>query len=171
MNVVDIALVVLLLLCALRGSWRGVFRESFGFAALLGGLLAALRGAEQAAAWLGTVAPVADVNPTAVLGIAFVGVFLAVSTLINLCGVAADQVFGRGALRIPSRLLGALFAAGKGAAVAGAALLFLQLFPVIKGLDRTILDSRIGRPLVSVTEATLRAEWRGGAAPGADRPA
>jgi uncharacterized membrane protein required for colicin V production len=170
MNVVDIALVVLLLLCALRGAWRGVFRESFGFAGLLGGLLAALRGAEPAAAWLGGMLPVADVNPTAMLGIAFVGVFLAVSALINLCGVAADQVLGRGALRIPSRLAGALFAAGKGAAVAAVTLLFLQLFPVVKGLDRTILDSRLGRPLVSVAEAALRAEWRG-SAPGADRPA
>jgi hypothetical protein len=103
MSAIDIALVVLLLLCALRGSWRGLFREAFGFAALIGGLLAALRGAEPAAAWLGTVLPVADVNPTAVLGVAFVGVFLVVSTLINLLGVAADQVLGRGALRIPSR--------------------------------------------------------------------
>jgi uncharacterized membrane protein required for colicin V production len=171
MNAVDIALVVLLLLCALRGSWRGVFRESFGFAALLGGLLAALRHAAPAAAWLGTVAPLATVNPTAVLGIAFVGVFLVVSTLLNLCGVAADQVFGRGALRIPSRLAGALFAAGKGAAVAACALLFLQLFPIVKGLDRTILDSRLAHPLVSVAEATLRAEWRDGTPAAADRPA
>ena len=44
MNGIDVALVVLLLLCGLRGSWRGFFRESFGFAALLLGLLAALRG-------------------------------------------------------------------------------------------------------------------------------
>lgn len=171
MNAIDIGLVVVLLLCALRGSWRGLFREVFGFAALLGGLLAALRAAGPAAAWLGSVAPVADLNPTAVLGAGFVGVFLVVSAAVNLVGVAADQVFGRGALRIPSRAIGALFAAGKGAAVAACALLFLQLFPVVKGLDRTILDSRLARPLVSAAEATLRSEWRGEAAPGADRPA
>ena len=171
MNAIDIGLVVVLLLCALRGSWRGLFRESFGFAALVGGLLAALRFAEPAAAWLGTVAPVADVNPTAVLGVGFVGVFLVVSTVVNLVGVAADQVLGRGALRIPSRLLGAVFAAGKGAAVAACALLFLQLFPVVKGLDRKILDSRLARPLVSAAEATLRSEWHSGPAQGADRPA
>jgi uncharacterized membrane protein required for colicin V production len=171
MSAIDIALVVLLLLCALRGSWRGLFREAFGFAALIGGLLAALRGAEPAAAWLGTVLPVADANPTAVLGVGFVGVFLVVSTLINLLGVAADQVLGRGALRIPSRMVGALFAVAKGAAVAGCALLFLQLFPVIKGLDRKILDSRLTRPLVSAAEATLRSEWHSGPAQGADRPA
>ena len=171
MNAIDIGLVVVLLLCALRGSWRGLFREVFGFVALLGGLLAALRAAEPTAAWIGTVAPVADINPTAVLGAAFVGVFLVVSTFINLLGVASDQVFGRGALRIPSRVIGALFAAAKGAAVAACALLFLQLFPVVKGLDRKILDSRLARPLVSAAEATLRSEWHSGAAPGADRPA
>ncbi|MBX3026519.1 CvpA family protein [bacterium] len=171
MNAIDIGLVVVLLLCALRGSWRGLFRESFGFAALIGGLLAALRCAEPAAAWLGTVAPVADVNPTAVLGAAFVGVFLVASTIINLVGVATDQVLGRGALRIPSRIVGALFAAAKGAAVIACGLLFLQLFPVVKGLDRLILDSRLARPLVSAAEKALRSEWHGGAAPGADRPA
>lgn len=171
MNAIDIGLIVVLLLCALRGSWRGLFREVFGFAALLGGLLAGLRFAAPAAAWLGTVAPVAEVNATAVLGIAFVGVFLVVSTVLNLVGLAMDQVLGRGPLRIPSRIIGALFAAAKGAAVAACALLFLQLFPVVKGLDRTILDSRLGRPLVAAAEKTLRSEWHGGAAPGADRPA
>lgn len=171
MNAIDIALVILLLLCALRGSWRGIFRESFGFLALLAGLLVALRSAEPAAAWLGTVLPLADLNPTAVLGIAFVVVFLAVSTVVNLVGLAADQVFGRGPLRIPSRLAGALFAVGKGAAVIACALLFLQLFPVVKGIDRTILDSRLARPLVAAAEATLRAEWRDGAAAPADQPA
>ena len=52
MNGIDVALVVLLLLCGLRGSWRGIFRESFGFAALMLGLLAALRGADAGAEWL-----------------------------------------------------------------------------------------------------------------------
>jgi uncharacterized membrane protein required for colicin V production len=171
MNAIDIGLVVVLLLCALRGSWRGLFREVFGFVALVGGLLSALRFAGDGAAWLGTVAPAADLNPTAVLGAAFVGVFLVVSTIVNLVGLAMDQVFGRGPLRIPSRVAGALFAVAKGAAVAACTLLFLQLFPVVKGLDRTILDSRLARPLVSAAETTLRSEWHGGAAPGADRPA
>jgi hypothetical protein len=109
-------------------------------------------------------------NQTALLGGAFVGVFVLVSTLISLVGVACDQVLGRGPLRIPSRVAGALFALGKGAAVAAFALLFLQLFPVVKGLDRQILDSRIARPLVSSAEAALRSGWRDGAA-AADRQA
>jgi len=160
MNAIDVALVVLLLVCALRGSWRGVFRESFGFAALLIGIWAALRFAESGAAWLGGRLPTADLNQTALLGAAFVAIFLFVSALISLLGVAADQVLGRGALRIPSRVAGALFALGKGAAVAAFVLLFLQLFPVVKGLDRQILDSRIARPLVAGAAAALRSGWR-----------
>jgi len=170
MNGIDVALVVLLLLCGVRGSWRGVFRESFGFAALLVGIWAALHGADAGAAWLAGRVPAADTNPTVLLGAAFVGCFLLVGTLVNLLGVACDQLFGRGPLRIPSRVAGALFALGKGAAVAAFTLLFLQLFPVVKGLDRQILDSRIARPLVSSAEAALRSGWRDGAA-AADRQA
>src|SRR5215470_12432512 len=117
MNGIDVALVVLLLVCGLRGSWRGVFRESFGFAGLLVGLLAALRGAEVGAAWLTAHAPIGELSGTALLGAAFVAIFLVVSAAINLIGVACDQLFGRGALRVPSRVGGALFALAKGTAV------------------------------------------------------
>ena len=164
MNAVDVALVVLLLLCGLRGTWRGFFRESFGFAALLLGLLAALRGAEAGAAWLSALTPTADLNGTALLGAAFVAIFLAVSGLVNLTGVACDQLFGRGALRIPSRVAGALFALGKGAAVLAFVLLFFHLFPVVPGIDQQISSSRIARPMVSAAGAALRAGWRDGSA-------
>ena len=165
MNAIDVALVVLLLLCGVRGAWRGVFRESFGFAGLLIGIWAALHGASAGAAWLSERLPAADMNATALLGVAFVAAFLIASTVVNLLGVACDQVFGRGPLRIPSRVAGAVFALAKGAAVAAFALLFLQLFPVVKGLDRQILDSRFARPLINSAQAALRSGWRDGTAP------
>lgn len=162
MNGMDVALVVLLLLCALRGSWRGIFRESFGFAALVIGLLAALRGAEAVSARLAELPLAADLAPSSLLGIAFVGIFLVVSTLLNLGGIAFDQLFGRGALRIPSRVGGALFALGKGAASLAVVLLFLHLFPVVPALDNQIATSRLARPMVSAAGAALRAGWRAG---------
>jgi uncharacterized membrane protein required for colicin V production len=170
MNAIDVALVILLLLCGLRGSWRGLFRESFGFAALLIGIWAALHGAEAGAAWLSGRLPGVETNPAALLGIAFVVTFLLAGTLVNLIGVACDQVFGRGVLRLPSRIGGAAFAVAKGAAIAAFALLFLQLFPIVKGLDRQILDSRIAHPLVSSAEAALRSGWHDATAT-ADRQA
>jgi membrane protein required for colicin V production len=169
MNGIDVALVVLLLVCGLRGSWRGIFREIFGFAALVVGLLAALRGAELGAAWISGRAPTGEMSGSALLGIAFVAIFLVVSAAVNLIGVAGDQLFGRGALRIPSRIGGALFALAKGAAVLAFVLLFLHLFPIVHGIDEQISGSRIARPMVSAAGAALRAGWRAG--PAGNRPA
>lgn len=164
MNGIDVALIILLLACAARGTWRGLFRESFGFIALLGGLLIALRGAAAGSAWLGARPAVAELNGNALLGVAFVVIFLAVSTAINLVGIACDQVFGRGALRIPVRALGAVFALGKGAAVLALILLFFHLFPIVPAIDQQITGSRLARPMVSAAGAALRAGWRTGSA-------
>jgi uncharacterized membrane protein required for colicin V production len=164
MNGIDVALVVLLLLCGLRGSWRGFWREGFGFAGLILGLLAALRGAESGASWLADRAWAGELSGPALAGVAFVLIFLVVSTALNLVGVASDQLFGRGGLRVPSRVGGALFAFGKGVAVFAFILLFLQLFPLVPGIDQQIAGSRIARPMVAAAGAALRAGWRDGSA-------
>ena len=52
MSEIDAALVVLLLLCALRGFWRGFLRECFGFAGLVLGLAVAMRFAGAASSLL-----------------------------------------------------------------------------------------------------------------------
>ena len=171
MNGIDAALVVLLLLCGLRGSWRGVFREAFGFLALLVGLWAALRWADPGAGWLAGRLPLADVNQIALVGAAFVIIYLVVSTLLTVIGLACDQVLGRGALADGEGDAGQAARHAHGAAVLAVVLLFLQLFPVVRGLDRQILDSRIGRPLIAAAEAALRAGWRDEAPAAPDRQA
>lgn len=168
MNGIDGALVVLLLLAALRGSWRGFFRESFGFVALVGGLVAALRGADPAATWVATVVPAGEFSGSALLGVAFVAVFLVVSTLLNLVGVACDQLFGRGRLQTLSRVGGALFALAKSAVLLAFVMLFFHLFPLVPAVERQIAGSRLAPPMVSAAGAVLRAGWRDGAA--ASRP-
>jgi uncharacterized membrane protein required for colicin V production len=161
MNGIDVALVVLLLVCSLRGSWRGVFRESFGFAGLVLGLLAAARGAEAGASRLSAYSWAAELSGPALAGAAFVLIFLIVSAVVNLIGVAADQLFGRGILRMPSRIGGAVFALAKGGAVLAFLLLFLQLFPFVPGIDQQITGSRFGRPMAAAAGAALRAGWHG----------
>ena len=168
MNGIDVALVVLLLLAALRGSWRGFFRESLGFIALVGGLGAALRGAEPAAAWIGSIVPSGEFSGSALLGAAFVAVFLVVSTLLGLIGVACDQLFGRGRLQTISRVGGALFEPAKSAVVLAFVLLFFHLFPLAPVVEQQIAGSRLAPPMVSAAGAVLRAGWRDGAA--ANRP-
>ena len=77
-------------------------------------------------------------SAAALHGAAFVAIFMVVSAAVNLLGLACDQLFGRGVLRVPSRVGGALFGLGKGAAVFAFVLLFLHLFPVVPGIDQQI---------------------------------
>ena len=110
MNGIDIALVVLLLGAAVRGFWRGFFREVFGFAALLVGLWAALQSTAAGAALLGRYVGL----PAATLAaVAFLAVFMIVHTGGNLMGIALSRLAGpRGFFGI-GRVAGALFAASK----------------------------------------------------------
>ena len=162
MNGIDVALVILLLLCAGRGLWRGFFRESFGFLGLITGLVAALRLSDEGAAWLATYV---DVPAAARLGIAFVGIFILVHTVMNLFGFILDRLLGGVLLRRMSSAAGALFALAKGGAVLAFILLFLHLFPVVPGLDQRIMESQIARPMVSVAGSVIRAGLRQAAEP------
>ncbi len=168
MNEIDVALVVLLLICALRGFWRGFFRESCGFFSLIIGIVAALRYAEAGAALLATRIELSDLPATVRLGIAFVGIFAVVNTAGTILGFLCDRLFGSGARRRVTRVGGAVFGLGKGGAVLAFVLLFFYLFPVLPGLDRQIMDSQIARPMVAAASAVLRVGWQG-AAPGAPR--
>jgi hypothetical protein len=113
--------------------------------------------------------PSGELSAPALLGAAFVGIFIVVSAAVNLIGLACDQLFGGGVFRVPSRVAGALFGLGKGAAVFAFILLFLHLFPVVPGIDQQISGSRIARPMISAAGAALRAGWHEGA--GENRPA
>ncbi len=160
MNGIDVVLVVLLLIFTVRGFWRGFFRESFGFLALVVGLALALRFADRGAALLAVWLDFPELSAAARLGIAFVGIFVVVQTAINLIGLLCDAVVGRAALRRVSRVTGAGFAVAKGGAILAFVLLFLQLFPVAPQLDRQIMESRLARPLVSVAGLVIRVGWR-----------
>lgn len=169
MNLVDVALVVLLILCAARGFLRGLLREVFGFAALFVGLLAAARLAIVGGGELAVLAPLDSLPEAALSGIAFVGVFLLVSALINFVGFLAERLLGGGVLRQLSRVAGAGFAVLKGALVMSFALLFFHLFPFVDGFDLQLQESRLARPMIAAADAALRKSWRG--APAAEERA
>ncbi len=153
MNGVDLALGILLSICALRGYWRGFFRETFGLLALIGGVAAAVELAPLGTAMLQQYLHL----PSAVdAGLAFIGIFVVVHTGINLIGVLLDRLTRALFLRGLNRLGGAVLGAGKGAAVLGLVLLFLHLFPLIPELDGQIMSSAIGRPLVSAAGNVIR---------------
>jgi len=153
MNAVDLVLIFLLLLWALRGYWRGFFRESFGLIALIGGIAMAIQFAALGA---GLLQQRFRIPAPVDAGIAFVAIFLVVHTLVNLLGVLFDRIAGALFLRGINRLAGAVFGAGKGAAILGLLLLFLHLFPLVPELDAQIMHSTIGRPLVNAAGDAVR---------------
>jgi uncharacterized membrane protein required for colicin V production len=159
MNSVDVALSFLLLACALRGYWRGVFRESFGLAALVAAVVAAFECTVPAAAVLQEYLPLPSPLDS---GLAFVGLFVIVQSTVNLLGVLLDRTAGA---VVPGlvRIAGALFGMGKAAAAVAFVLLFVHLFPVLPGLDERIMSSRLGRPLLALASSVTRVAAEHGA--------
>lgn len=166
MNAVDLALLFLLLLWALRGYWRGFFRESFGLLALVGGIGMAIQFAALAA---GVLQQRFRIPPPVDAGVAFVTIFVVVHTLVNLIGALLDRLASALFLRGINRLAGAAFGAGKGAAILGLVLLFLHLFPIVPELDGHIMSSVIGRPLVNTAGDAVRFALQSAARPEAER--
>ena len=157
MNLIDVALVVLLLLCALRGFWRGFFRESFGFLGLILGLGAALRFSDLGAVGL---APYVPLPSTASVGIAFVAIFMIAYTSLNLFGLLLESLLGSLMLQRANQVAGVAFAVAKGGAILALVLLFFHLFRVVPALDQRIMASRVGRPLVTAAESVIHAGLR-----------
>ncbi len=153
MNSVDLTLSVLLVVCALRGYWRGFFRECFGLLALIGGMVAAV---EFAGAGAGLLQERFRIPVPVDVGVAFVLIFVIVHTSVNLVGVLLDRLAGALFLRGVTRLAGAAVGAGKGVAVLAFLLLFLHLFPLVPTLDEQIMRSTIGRPLVTAAGSVAR---------------
>ena len=165
MNLVDLVLAILLVLCALRGYLRGLIRESFGFVAFLIGLLAALRLADSFSAYLSGWDLLAGLPDAALAGAAFVALFLLVSASINLFGFIFDRFVGKGLLRRVAQVGGGLFGVFKGACVLAFILLFLSLFPFVNGLDDQLVASRLARPMISAADNLLRGNWSAIASP------
>lgn len=145
MNAVDLVLISVLLLFALRGYWRGFFRELFGVLGLVVGALGATsfasEGAELAKNYL--------TLPAAVLtGVSFAVIFIVLHTMMNVVGVLLDRLAKMVFLRGVNRLAGAVFGAGKAAVITALILLGLHLLQLAPELDRQIMSSRIGQPMV-----------------------
>jgi membrane protein required for colicin V production len=154
MNAVDIVLVVVFALCALRGYWRGFFREFFGLLGLAVGGLAAVRFAPEGVQFLEQHLTL----PEPILaGVAFAGIFVIVHTAVNIIGLLFDRLAKAIFLSGINRFAGAVFAAGKGAVVMALLLFGLHLFQRFPELDQQIMSSTIGRPLVQAAGELINA--------------
>jgi len=154
MNVVDVALALLLVVAAIRGYVRGVVREASSLLALVAGLYAAFSLAPTVEA----VVASRYVLPSPVgAGLAFVAVFASVYVVFSVVGVLLDRRGSSTVVRVATGLGGAAVGGGKAGAVAAFVLLFAHLFPIAPGLDRQLMASALGRPIVAAAEQAVRA--------------
>lgn len=165
----DVALVAFVVLAAIRGSWRGFYREAFGLLALVGGLgIAAL-----AAPWVETVIRDAvRLPPPLPAAMAFVGVFVAAHTVFHAAGALGEWLRSPTGSRWASALGGGLLGAGKGAVLLAFVLLFLHLFPIVPRVDAYLAESPLARQLVGAAARFIEVSGTGGGAgPGSERRA
>lgn len=153
MNGVDVVLVLILVVFALRGYWRGFFRESFGVLAVIAGVAAALQFTAPGTLVLQEYA---SLPPAVQTGVAFVGIFVVVYAIVNLIGALLDRLAGASRLWVVNHFAGALLGIAKGGVVLAAVLLFLHLLPVAPAADAHIMSSAIARPLVGAASDVLR---------------
>ena len=163
MNGVDVALIAALAGCALRGWWRGFFRECFGLFALVVGISTALRFAASGEAVL---QPHLRLPPSVASGLAFVSIFVGVHAAINVAGAVLNRLMGTATRRTVNGVGGALLGAAKGAVVLAFLLLFLHLFPPTSAVDPQVMGSSFARSLVGVASNAIRI---GGATDSANR--
>jgi membrane protein required for colicin V production len=127
-NSVDLILLAVLFLFALRGYFKGLFRETFSLVGLAAGFLLASRYDETAAAFLAETWKTSFILLRAA---SFVLIFFVVYFAFNLIGWllhrSASVMFLGGINRIGGIVVGA----GKGAVFAGLAIFFLASTPLL----------------------------------------
>jgi membrane protein required for colicin V production len=152
MNTVDLAAGIVFALFALRGYWRGFFREAFGVLALFGGLAAAMRFSAAGAIRLEPYMALPVVRE----GVAFVAIFVVTHAAATLVGYLLHRLAGASALGWANRLAGVAVGAAKGGALLAFVLLFLHLFPLMRTLDTRLMESRVGPPLITAAGNVIR---------------
>lgn len=149
MSILDIVLVGLLVVAAVRGFFRGLLREAFGLAGLLGGLYLAGLHAEAVAP---KVAEALDVSVILAKLVAGTGIVLAAWIAGGLIGRLADRLARAVFLGPLDRVAGIAAGVAKGAAALGLALVFVQRAAPESEVTVEIDRSPVARPLVQLAE-------------------
>ncbi|HTM08853.1 MAG TPA: CvpA family protein [Verrucomicrobiae bacterium] len=137
-NTVDMILLAILFLFALRGYFKGLFREIFSLAGLAAGFVLASRYDERVAALLAENWK----NSFIILRAAsFVMIFFVVYFCFNIVGWLLHRSSSVIFLQGINRIGGVVVGAGKGAALSGIAILFLASTPLLPSKTQ----DRLGR--------------------------
>lgn len=160
MNIVDLILLVLLLLFALRGYFKGLFRETFALLGLFLGFMAAVRYDEPVAAFL---AESWKSSLIVLRAAAFVALFFVTYFSLNLVGWLLHRSASLLFLQGINRIGGVVVGVGKGAALMALALFFLSSTPMISGKAKENIGhsylaasfNHLAREIVALSKARL----------------
>lgn len=149
MNLLDLGIIILLGLIALRGYYRGLFQELAVLVGVVGGVVVAayayLRLAGLLKPWI--------TDPRYARWIAFAVLFVAVYWLTRLLGHFLQRLLYHLYLDFFDRLLGGFFALAKGALLVGFGLMFLGL--VVPQDSQLIKGSVVAPRLIYISRQSL----------------
>ena len=153
-NIVDPILLVLLSLFALRGYFKGLFRESCSLLGLLIGFMVAVRYDEPVALlwsehW--------KLSLIVLRAVTFVGLFFVIYFAFGLAGWFLNRSAKFVFLRAVNRVGGIVLGMGKGAAVLALIIFFLASSPLIPQKTRQKIDeSYLATPLHYMAQRLIR---------------
>lgn len=146
MNIVDPILLFLLSLFALRGYFKGLFRESFSLAGILGGCIVAIRYDDPMAAFS---AKYWEVSPFILKVASFIALFFITYFIFNVIGWLLHRSEKLLFLQTVNRVGGIALGIGKGTAILALIVFFLSSSPWMPKKTRQSLDSSYLAPPLS----------------------
>lgn len=160
MNIIDPILLLCVSLFALRGYFKGLFRESFSLLGLIIGFMGAVRYDEP----LATLVSEYWKAPLLLLKAAsFIGLFLVVYILFNVIGWLLHRSAKVLFLQTVNRVGGVVLGMGKGTAILALVIFLLASFPLMPERAKRKMDGsllvpplyQLARELVRVGKASL----------------
>ncbi|MEK6600783.1 MAG: CvpA family protein, partial [Candidatus Binatota bacterium] len=154
MNIIDPVLLVLLALFAVRGYFKGLFRESFSLLGLVVGFMVAVRYDEPVATlW----SDYWKISLIAVRALTFVGLFFAIYFVFSIAGWLLHRSSKFLFLRTANRVGGIVLGMGKGAAILALIIFFLLSFPFIPQKAKQKIDeSYLVPPLHYIAQGLIQ---------------
>lgn len=143
MNGFDIAIIVVLGYCVIRGIFRGFIKEIAAIAAMLAGFYAAYIFHSEVASLLSPWISDPDYRLIAAFALVFFGVFFGVTLVGGLIRMLASAA----SLGVVDRMLGAVFGAAKAVLLVTLVHIVLTTFTPVGNMS-FIKNSRLAEPMV-----------------------
>lgn len=144
LNIIDIAILTILLIFTLRGVFKGIIGEVMGFIAITLALVLAVR-------WMGagTAVITSLLNLSSVLAmmISFIGIFILIFYATILLAKALRKVLQISMLGWADHLGGGAFGLLKGAVITSLVVLFFSFLPLNSSYQRVENDSILFKPV------------------------